>query len=151
MRTLKVTKDGVEKSWKYGDDELEEFEANRREFLLAGWGVAELVTVSDGGEDLVLEAWPLQGAWVEVGRTPNDVGALAAPMMADGSAPTWDDVSEIAEPADAPRDSADFDSVDWTDPEVRTQLWTDSQVLQEAIRSGLLDADTAAELQLGLR
>lgn len=45
----------------------------------------------------------------------------------------------------------DFDSVDWTDPEVRAQLWADSRVLQEAINSGLLDAETAAELQLGLR
>jgi hypothetical protein len=45
----------------------------------------------------------------------------------------------------------DFDSVDWSDPEVRAQLWADSRVLVEAINSGLLDAVTAAEIQVGLR
>jgi len=160
MRTLRVTsKDGNDvRDFTYADGREDEMERDRRDFLLAGCSVRERVTVSDGAEDVVLEAWPLQGAWVEVGRTPNDVGALYAPMMADGSAPTWDDVSEIAEAViecggwtgDAPRDLADFDSVDWTDPEVRAQLWADSMVLRELINAGHVDAETAAEVQLGL-
>ena len=40
---------------------------------------------------------------------------------------------------------------DWTDPEVRAQLWTDSQVLQALIDGGFVDADLCATMQLDIR
>jgi len=45
-------------------------------------------------DGIEFEAWPEQGAWYEVGRV-DEVGALYAPMNADGSLPTSDEIGEI--------------------------------------------------------
>lgn len=56
------------------------------------------MTVVDG---IGYVAWPDQGCYVEVGKTPEDVGALYAPMLADGGMDT-ENVGEIEVPyADA--------------------------------------------------
>jgi hypothetical protein len=47
---------------------------------------------------ITLEAWPEHGAWYEVGRTDSGggvIGSLYAPMYADESLPTLDDLAEI--------------------------------------------------------
>jgi hypothetical protein len=62
-------------------------------FLIRERHERERVTV-DGVE---LEGWLEHGAWYEVGR-PGELGTLYAPMNADGSPPTSDELAEISEP-----------------------------------------------------
>lgn len=109
MRELTVQKVGKPaQTLKYREDEAEEMERDRRDFLLGGFSVevsrrrewvAHPSPASVAESEVLLEEWPEHGAWYEVGRTEPEtggvIGSLYAPAYADGSLPTAEDIGEI--------------------------------------------------------